>query len=333
MTDPPHTPRPVPLVVMAGRDRHDHSLPEAGRDKRPLEGLKGLDVQVGGRPIVVELVERMARSGHFSPVLVAGPAAAYRAASPELRVIDTDGELGENLRAALEGAEEATGAEVLAFTTCDILPEAGDLERLVADFLRRSPCPFWMPLIRVPDDPALLGASAWKPQYRFRPDAGEAPVATLPGHLIIVRPATLRLPLIYKLFELAYRTRNRSVTYRLVVMTARVLSSLLWRDLRFVATLRPPTATLEVVGNGVRIARALRAGDAASAEVAGLVGNIFVRHRARQRPGARPGALPVLEGLSFAKDADTEEEAREIEERGRRISADESAAAAPDPGA
>lgn len=317
MTDPLAN-GPTPLVVMAGRDRHDHPMPDAGSEERPLEGLKGLEVEVAGRPIVVELVERMAASGHFDPILVAGPASAYRAVLPEPSLIDTDGELGVNLRAAMEGAQRRTGSATVAFTTCDILPERADLERLVADFRRRAPLPFWMPVIRVPADPARLGASAWKPQYRFAPEPGAEPVATLPGHLIIVRPDALRLPLIYKLFELAYRTRNRSVTYRLVVMTARVLTTLLWRDLRHLASLEWPTATWEVVGNGFRIARALQAGSAASEDVARLVSNIFVRHQARRDPALRPGALSVLEGLSFAKDADTEEEAREIEQRARR---------------
>jgi hypothetical protein len=36
----------------------------------------------------------------------------------------------------------------------------------------------------------------------------------LPGHLTIFDPASLNLALMYRLFELGYRTRNRPLRYR-----------------------------------------------------------------------------------------------------------------------
>ena len=85
---------------------------------------------------------------------------------------------------------------------------------VMADYSRQAPCDLWFPLIQAPEDQGELGASAWKPVYRLVPGPGRAPVRILPGHLAVIDPGALRLNFLYRLVQLGYRTRNRSIRYR-----------------------------------------------------------------------------------------------------------------------
>ena len=76
------------------------------------------------------------------------------------------------------------------------------------------------------EDRSALGAFAWKPVYRIVPEPGEEAVRILPGHLGIFEPRSLRLPLLYRLLGLAYRTRNRSIKRRRSAMLRAVLLAL-----------------------------------------------------------------------------------------------------------
>jgi hypothetical protein len=69
----------LPLVILGGSDRRAAALPEAAAGKHPLTGYKGVDVRLGGRPLVEVVAERFLASGAFEPVYVAGPEAVYRA--------------------------------------------------------------------------------------------------------------------------------------------------------------------------------------------------------------------------------------------------------------
>jgi hypothetical protein len=120
-------------------------------------------------------------------------------------------------------------------------------------------------------------------------------VPILPGHLGILDPSSLNLPLLYRLFDDAYRTRNQSVAYRRGVMLRTVLFSP-----------RPPRRTLRIVGSGLRLARELRAGRLRLVELEQLVGRIFLCEHAA---GIR---YPILDMIRLAEDIDTEEEARAI---------------------
>jgi hypothetical protein len=137
-------------------------------------------------------------------------------------------------------------------------------------------------------------------------------VRILPGHLGILDPASLRLPLLYRLFDAAYRTRNRSVTVRRAVMLRTVLLSLLAQDLKLLATLHAPTRTATIVASGLALARDLRAGRIRLARLELLIGRIFLRaHRAGLAP-ERGVRCPILDTIRLAEDVDTEEEARAL---------------------
>lgn len=302
----------IPLIVLGGRDRRPPTLPEGSPLRHPLLGYKGIDLRIGDRPLITAVAERWQQNGTFGPIYLAGPAALYRGLAPGLELVDTDGNFGQNLRAGLEAVIAAHGQGPTAVTTCDVLPDLAELDGLLDNYRRVAPCDFWVPQIRVPDDPARLGASDWKPRYRLVPEGSDTPVETLPGHLVIADTAALRLELLYRMFTLAYRTRNRPVMYRRAVIARATIFSLVLEDLRALVRLRPPLLTWEVVRYGSALARNLASGTIRTEHLARLVQRLYVLHSHRRRYPERRGWMPVLEGLSLAKDIDTEEEAREM---------------------
>jgi hypothetical protein len=294
----------VPLTILCGSDRKPGTLPEGSSALHPLATYKGVAIRVEGRPLVALLVERLIASKAFGPITLAGPARVYAELGLEARVIDTDASVARNLRAAIEAHQAASGGP-LAVLACDVLPSAAEFTELRARFEEDRSCALWFPFVRVPKDPNELGAFAWKSEYTVVLDSGES-VPILPGHLGILDPERLRLPLFYRLLDSAYRTRNHSVAYRRVVMLRTVLLSLLGQDLQRLARLRAPNRTLTVLGSGFMLAHELRAGRIRLSELERLVGRIFLHEHAG---GIR---YPVLDMISLAEDIDTEEEARSI---------------------
>jgi hypothetical protein len=299
--------RPVPVTILGGSDRKPGSMPASGGGLHPLATYKGVAIQVQGRPLVALLIDRLLAARGFGPITVAGPARVYSALGLEARILDTDGSVARNLRAAIE----AHGGGPLAVLACDVLPSSAELDQVRAGYEQAAPCALWFPFVRVPDDPGQLGAFAWKPVYRVVTGSGEI-VRILPGHLGIFEPAALRLPLLYKLFDAAYRTRNHSVSKRRAVMLRTVLLSLLGQDLKRLARLRWPDRTLTIVGSGMKLARELRRGHIGLRELERLIGRIFLRQRLALLAADRGIRFPILDMISLAKDIDTEEEARAV---------------------
>lgn len=308
----------LPVLLLAGRDRGSTELPSGGRDQHLLHGYKAAELSTGDRPLIVELVDRLEQREAFGPVFVAGPAAVYEPLLGDRRragtvvLVDTDGNLGENLLAGVEAALGRDPEAPLAVMTSDVLPEPGDLDAALEDYRRHLPLDFWLSEIRVPADRRRLGRSAWKPKYRIRPTGEEQAVATLPGHLVIVEPGIARYRLICAVFELTYRTRNQSVRRRLWRIVRGALGILLAEDLRRLFRLRPPILTAEMLYHGLRLGFRLRDGDIAQETLEDSLRRIWVTRRHRRRHPERRGRVAMLDALSLARDADTVEEAEEI---------------------
>lgn len=303
---------PVPLIVLAGGDAKPSELPEAGAELHPLEGPKGLALQVQGRPIIDVLVDRLKASGYFDPIFIAGPADMYGHERSGCRVVDTNSTFGANIRAAVDAVMLECPGKPIAVTTCDILPEEAELHRLMEDYYHHAPMDFWFPAILAPEETEKLGASSWKPRYRIAPLPGAEPRSLLPGHLMIVDPEAVRRPLVYRTFDLAYQSRNRPILYRLGLIVGHVFGGLVFQDLKLLLTFRLPTMTFTVINNGVRLALHLRQGVVTPEELGERLHRIFVRYEHRRRYPDRVGRLPLKHGLSIAKDIDTVEEAEEI---------------------
>ncbi len=315
---PPATRRPIPLIVLAGSDPHPVILPESGAGLHPLKGPKGIQLKIGGRPLIDLLIERLEVSGHFAPIFIAGPASVYGESRGRVTVIDTHGSFGRNVENAVEAVARVCPSRPVALTTCDILPEVEELHSLMEDYYQHAPLDFWFPAILAPEREQELGASAWKPRYRVAPAPGREPETLLPGHLLVADPACVRRSLIYRCFTLAYATRNRSILYRLGLLTSRLIPWLLWEDVKLLVRGRLPAVTVTVLLNGVLFAFHLRGGTVTPDEVAERLRRIFVSFRHRRRFPDRRGRIPLLHGLSLAKDLDTEEEVREIVRELRR---------------
>ena len=310
--DPAGKAMPIPIVILAGSDGRPAALPAAGRALHALSGYKGVDLRLEGRPIIVHVVERLLATGCFCPVYVAGPLRLYGDVGLNAEVIDVDEGVAANVRAAVDVVSTRHPGVPLAFTVCDVLPDGPTLAKVMDLFERFSPCDIFYPVVKVPADDAVLGASAWKPRYVLAERRGEPPCPVLPGHLLIGDPAALRLEFLYRLLELAYRTRNRPVAYRRNVMFRGLVRELLWADVKNLFSLHPPTVTASVIATGLHVGIGLLEGWLSREEVEGRARKIFVTSAHRRRHPGRRVVLPFIEGLTLAMDIDTVEEARQV---------------------
>jgi hypothetical protein len=285
-------------------------LPDAGGDRHPLSGYKGVDVRIGGRTLVESVIDRLQNSERFHPIYIVGPRSIFGAVCAGCSLVDSDGTFGENIRTSIDAVRAEHPGRPIAFVTCDILPEVDTLRVLMEDYEAQAPCDLWFPLVHAPEDRGSLGASSWKPRYRIVPRDGEPAVRILPGHLAVVDPVALRLKFLYRIFQLGYRTRNRSINYRRSVIVRGVVSELMIQDLLHLFTLRAPTLTWSVLREGIAAARELRDGRITRRRLERALRRIFVTSRHRRNHPERHVRLPIVEGLSLALDIDTEEEAR-----------------------
>ena len=302
----------IPVTILGGSDRAPGHLPEHGARLHALSGYKGVDVRIGRRPLIEVLVERVREARSFGPINVVGPARIYRKCDLNCELLDLDGTVGQNLRGAIEQHIDRHSGP-LAVLACDVLPTVAELSRLRDEYQAAAPCALWFPFIPVPDDPQALGAFAWKPVYRLRPSAEAEAVRILPGHLCIFDPRQIRLALLYRLLDLTYRTKNRSIRHRRSVMLRATLFGFVAEDLGGLFKLRAPTRTWRFIGSGLRLARELRAGRLELGELERLIGRIFLK---TPQPAGRGIRYPLIDVLSLAEDIDTEEEARQVAHQG-----------------
>ncbi len=303
----------IPLIVLGGRDLHLAEITDNGRRHKPVQGYKGANLKVGGRPLIQLLIDRMTATGMFSPVLIAGPSRIYGPLVEGAEIIETDGTFGENLSAGVEWVRQELKTDMVAVTTCDILPDPEELAVAMQDLRDHQPFDYWMPQIRVPDDSTLLGASDWKPRYRLIPEGEKKSVAILPGHIIVCNPEAVRLKFVYRFFDILYRTRNRPLTFRRLALMRALLWSLVVEDLKRIASLRYPRIFFPVVYNSLLLASKLKAGVAPIRETEDRIRRVFIKADHRLKFPERRGWVLLSPALSLAKDIDTEEEARELE--------------------
>jgi hypothetical protein len=293
---------------MGGSDARPSELPPEGRKAHPLRGPKGARIQIDGRSLISVLVERVTATGLFDPIIVVGPAAAYGPLALPIPVVDADGSFGDNVQVAVSAMRRAHPGRSVAFLACDVLPDGDALGSMMACYRRCNPCDLFFPMIRAPDTHQALGASAWKPRYRILPADGEEPVYVLPGHLLVADLDALRLDFLYRLFQLAYRTRNRPLGYRRGVLFRGVIAELLRQDLLHLLSLRAPSLTWSVLVSAFSAARALEEGTLTRIGLEKAIRRILITSRHRKRYPERGVRMPILDALSIALDLDTTEE-------------------------
>lgn len=306
----------IPLVILAGSDGKSKHLPDSGAGLHPLMGYKGLDLKISGTPIIDLLIDRIQKSGYFAPLYIAGPKHVYGESRNGAIVIDTDLDFGKNIATAVSRIVAEKGHGPVGLIAGDIIPQLDEFKHLMEDYEQNSPLDFWFPLIVTPEQKDQMGASSWKPKYHIVETPGDSAKTILPGHLIIVDSGSVRLSLVYRIIALIYRTRNHPILYRLGYTVMHMLVYLLGQDLRRMMSARLPTYTVGILYNSVALALRLRKGVITSAELVGRLRNVFILYRHRQQYPKRLGRMPLMQGFSFARDIDTEEEARELEQEG-----------------
>ena len=307
----PSDSHPAPsIVVLSGSDRTPVKLPDTGRSLHPLSGYKGVDLRIGGVPIVRRVVDRLRVSGRFAEVYVAGPAGVHANIELDAELIDADGSIGHNIKVAVNAVAAKHPGCAVAFIVCDVLPDVDSLRAIMDIYRANMPCDIFYPLVKVPEEKRALGASGWKPTYAVAAEEGAEPQTVLPGHLVIADPDALRLNFVYRLLNLTYRTRNRSLHHRRNVMIRGLIFELLFADLRHLLNLRPPTVTVSVIATGLRVAVGLLNRTISCSEIERRGRKIFVNSRHRRMYPDRKVVVPLVDGLALAMDIDTEEEAR-----------------------
>ncbi len=303
----------IPITIMAGSDHAPGHLPESSPGLHSLSAFyKGAEVKVGNRPLIALLIEQIEKSGRFGPVTIAGPASIYQPLELNAKILDTNGSIATNLKVALDAHGKGQGCTPIALLAYDVLLNADDLDELHRCYEKDEPCAVWVPFVRKPENSEELGAFGWKPTYGLLPAKGEAPVNILPGHLAILQPDAMRLPILYELLNLAYQTRNHPVATRKKVMIRSVIGKLLLDDLRTLGSLRVPRLTVSVIANGLKIANGLRKGDLAIPELEDAIGGIFLHHDCQSKQSDQGVRHPVVDILRLAEDVDTREEAANL---------------------
>ncbi len=306
----------LPLIILAGSDRRAGPVPAGLRPEQVLRGCKGAHRLPSGRPLVAELVDRYRRSERFADPIVVGPVHVYRELL-DCELVHVEGNLAATLACVGELAmSRFDPAEPLALSTCDILPTADEIRRLLREgYDPHAACCFWGQVIEArPDE---LGASSWKPAYRIKSDddRGQAGAGTLnvyPGHLVIARPAALRIRLTSHLLKVAYRFRNRDMRWRHLQVVTHGLGRLLWEDLRQFFTGSMPLLTISIPYHGLRAYYLWRRGELTLRDFEHAIGCAFLHRRDRGRNGGRPVVFARTRILSLAKDIDTVAELAEL---------------------
>jgi len=113
----------------------------------------------------------------------------------------------------------------------------------------------------------------------------------------------------YRLMELAYRTRNRPILYRNTYMARRLLWIMLVQDLIHLLNLRLPTFTWDTLLSGTWAARRLKEKVIKQSELELAIRRMFIKRRHRRKYPERRVRMPVVDAMSLARDIDTQEEA------------------------
>lgn len=295
--------QPLPLIILANSDRQAGPVPRGLRAEDMLRGFKGAHRLASGRLLAAELVERYRQSGRFAEPILVGPRQVYEG-HVDCEIVHVEGNLPETLnclRKLVLGRFDP--ALPVAFSTCDILPTPDETRRLLStSYDPHAECAFWGQMVEARRE--MLGASAWKPAYRFVRDGG-GELNLYPGHLVIARPAALRIRLTNQLLQLAYRYRNRDLRRRPWRMVGSSLGRLLWADLLRLFTGRLPILTISIPYHGLKGYYQFRRGQLTPREFEHRLAKTFLHRNFHRAAHGRPVVFAITPILSFAKDIDT----------------------------
>lgn len=300
---------PIPILILAGSDQRAGLIPPGVRREDVLSGYKGALPLPWGSCLAGELISRLRQSQRFADPIVVGPTSVY-GGLVDCEIVNAEGSLAVTLsRVACLLQERFRAAQPVAITTCDILPTPEELcDLLQSGYDPHINCQFWWQIVAA--EPDGLGASAWKPRYAVRITEGDAPRSVYPGHLVILRPGSVRFELINDLLVAAYRYRNWPLRDRFLPILRRGLGLLIKQDLLNLRRFQLPLLTVSMPWHLLRAYRGIRR--------ATLTLSDFERHLARTvlhrhyLNSARPFVITLTQHVAFAKDIDTRAELDEL---------------------
>ena len=307
-------PERLPIIVLAGSDVRPGTVPEGMQRDQMLIGPKGT-IQLGtGRCLAAELVQRIHSSHCFSEPLVLGPKPWYDQ-KVDCEVVHVEGTLVQTLGQLTRTVmDRFTTHQPIAIIACDILPSAADLQQLInEDYAPHADTMFWWQMIEAkPED---MGASDWKPSYRLPREPGQTPLTLYPGHVVVIRPNALRLQLIIRLLELAYKYRNLALEKRRAGITYGAIGALIAQDIRNLLELQLPVLTFVLPYVGLRDFLKYRRGTVSLRDHEYFLKKSFLHRRYHRAADDRPVVISTTSLLSFAKDIDTKAELEELESK------------------
>lgn len=301
----------MPIIVLANSDSRGGHVPDGLRRDLMLEGPKGLLELPNGKCLAQELVSRLRESDRFDGIYLAGPQRLY-SGRVDCEIVDVEGHLGQTLsRIETFISERLDPQAAVAFSACDILPSSQEFRRLIDDhYSPHAGSVFWWQLIGTP--PEQMNASSWKPAYHLSPCAGGTPANLYPGHVVIVRPQSLRWKLTSRILHLAYHYRNRPLTSRYPGFVLRVLGSLFAQDIRNLLALQFPVLTFGIPVDGLVKLIKHQTGRMTVADCESFLRRALVHREFRHVANERPVAVSVVPIVSFARDIDTVTEFEEV---------------------
>jgi len=304
----------LPIIIFGGSDAHRDTIPDGFNAEDMLSGVKGAVQLPSGRCIAGELVERIRESGRFKDPILIGPRDAYEGVL-DCEIVDVQGDLLATIAAAQATVEQRYDLlQPVAISACDVLPTGDELRQLLEEaYDPHSTCGLWWQLVAA--EPSELGASGWKPSYRIATVPEEAPLTLYPGHLVIMRPAALRLEVYNRFLTLAYRYRNRGVYERVIRMTLRAMGTMIVADLRILASFHLSGRTFSVPYLAFQGYRKLRAQRLTVDDLETMAAKAIVEPAFQRRVKKGSIVFSVTRIQSFAKDIDTHAELDETVQR------------------
>lgn len=297
----------IPVLVLAGSDDRPAPVPSGLRPDDMLTGFKGAMPLPWGRCLAAELVERLRCSGRFADPIVIGPRHVYEELV-DCEVVDAAGNLAltfERIRELIRTRFDA--AAPIAVITCDVLPTVSELQTLMTEsYDPHSECHFWGQLVHA--EPIHMGAGHWKPSYRFRRAADQPLINLYPGHLVIVRPAALRIRLTSHMLRLAYSFRNVDLNRRWLRMILRGSGQLIAEDMRNLLRLKAPLLSILIPFYCLRAYGQYRRGRLTVPNFGHYVGKVFLHRASLHTALSAPVVFSITPIVSLAKDIDTKAE-------------------------
>jgi len=302
----------TPIFVLGGSDSEPGPVPKDMERSRMLRGCKGtIDLPIG-HCLAQELIDRIRSAELFHEPVIFGPRRVYDGLV-DCRIVDVEGNLADTLRAVrIEVLRQTDLSRPVAFTTCDILPTSDEYRELLdACYFPNSKSCLWGQLVA--EEPTAMGASSWKPAYQFRPNDNSIPRTMYPGHLLIARPAAVRIRLMNHLLQLAYRHRNLRLLSRPVPMIAKGIGRLMLEDSRNLLRGQLPILSVSIPWHCLAAFFQFQRGRLSVPSFSRSIMKVFL-HRDFHHGEFPPVVFSTTSILSFAKDIDTEDELAELTE-------------------